>query len=58
MSMGYGSVNVGYPIKPNNFEAAGSVAQHNQDSGAHADIRAELAGTLKASIKVSYNEEG
>ena len=38
-----------------NYEPAGSVEQHNQDSDAHLDIRAALAGTLKAAVQVTYN---
>ena len=51
--MGYGSVNVGYPIKPETFEQAGAVEQHNADPNAHPEMRAEM---LTAQIQVSYNE--
>ena len=40
------------------YEAAGAVEQHNQDTEAHSDIRMALTGTLKASVQVTYNGGG
>lgn len=40
------------------YEEAGAVAQHNTDPAAHPDIREALAGTLKATIQVTYNGGG
>ena len=49
---GYGNLNTGYPVNPNQFEPAGSVSDHNQDPYAHPDIRAEM---VTATVQVSYN---
>lgn len=55
--MGYGTVNLGYPIKKDEFEKAGAadaaVQQHNSSGAAHPDIRAAM---LTATVQVSYNE--
>lgn len=54
--MGYGTVNLGYPIKKDEFEKAGAaaeaVASHNVDQFAHPDIRASM---VTAMVQVSYN---
>ena len=55
--MGYGTVNLGYPIKKDEFEKAGAaksaVSEHNSSDAAHPDIRAAM---LTATVQVSYNE--
>lgn len=55
--MGYGSVNVGYPIKKGDFEEAGAAAavqadldDHKTDPEAHGDIREAIESIPAASV--------
>ena len=57
--MGYGTVNIGYPIRKDDFDPAGAadsaVQQHNRSGTAHSDIRASIT-KLENSLKASMEE--
>ena len=54
--MGYGTVNLGYPIRKDDFDPAGAaqdaVSEHNSSGAAHQDIREAM---VTATVQVSYN---